>query len=128
MGLLCDASEPISVPWYTSAKRILGGVTYQLAYPGAPLPKRPSEASRTNRRILVHPSQNNPRRRHVPINVLRYTPAETTLGGITYQSAYPGTPLPKLLSEASRTNPTIFLGSCYLIKTSSRFKVVPPKN
>ena len=73
-------------------------------YPGTPLPKWPSETSRTNRHTLVHPCQSDPWRRHVPIGIPWYIPAKTTLRGITYQSTYPGTPLPKQPSEASRTN------------------------
>ena len=45
----------------------------------------------TNQRTLMQPCQNALRRRHVPIGVPWYSPAKTTLEGITYQSAYPGT-------------------------------------
>ena len=59
----CLKSVPISVRC-TNQRSV-----YQSAYPDTPLPKRPLEASRTNRRILVHPCQ------------------KTTLGGMTYQFA-----------------------------------------
>ena len=45
---------------------------YQSAYPGTPLSKRPLKASRTNRRTLIHPYQNNPQRHQVPISVPWY--------------------------------------------------------
>ena len=54
----------------------------------------------TNQHTLVHSCQNDPWRRHVPTGIPRYTPAKTTIGGVTYQTAYPGTPLPKQPSEA----------------------------
>ena len=56
---------------------------YQLAYPGAPLPKRPSEAPRTDRRTLVQKTPSC--LKSVPISV-RFTNQRSV-----YQLAYPGT-------------------------------------
>ena len=94
------------------AKRTLEGVTYQSTYPGTPLPKQPSEGSRINRCTLVHPCQKDPLRHHVPIVIPWYTHAKTTLEGVTCQSAYPGTPLPKQPLEASRTNRRTLVRHC----------------
>ena len=100
-----------------SQKCINQRLMHQSAYPGTPLPKRSLEASRTNRRILYQSAYpvpiglpcTNQRSMYqsafgVPISISWYTPVKTPLRGVTYQSAYPGTPLPRRSVEASRTN------------------------
>lgn len=115
---------------------------YQSAYLGIPLPKRPSEASRTNMRTLVHPCPNNPWRHDmrqfahkierflVVFNVFFFSLLRLAscpwrlaldLSLVSrqchnprpgYQSAYPGIPLPKRPSEASRTNMRTLVHPC----------------
>ena len=59
----CPKSVPISVR--CTNQRLV----YQSVYPDTPPAKRPSKASRTNWHTLVHPCQNNPWRRHIPIGL-----------------------------------------------------------
>ena len=79
-------------------------LVYQSAYPGVPLPKRPTEASRTNRHALVQkkycylPSLSGGVSKEEPISIW------CTNQHLVYQSAYPDTPLSERLFEVSRTN------------------------
>ena len=79
VGATSNPGKRVPKKWYARGPRelVITGdisvqctnqrVVYQSAYYNPPLPKHPSEASRTNRRTLVHPCQNNPRRHDVTI-------------------------------------------------------------
>ena len=92
LGIQNNFGVPISVPWCTPAKTPLGGIMYQLVYPGTPLP-------------------NNPLRRHVPIGVPWYTPTKTTPGGIRYQFAQKKWKFPWRIEPTTKMYSGLFLWS-----------------